>query len=87
MVFYPFSFRLYGFLIFQGCSDFGRALSKNTTLTHLNFGWSSMGDECFEAFALALADNDGSMLSLRTLDLEYKNLSDKTAAHLGNMLM
>ncbi len=46
-----------------------------------------MGDECFEAFALALADNEGSMLSLRTLDLEYKNLSDKTAAHLGNMLM
>jgi hypothetical protein len=46
-----------------------------------------MGDEGFEAFALALAEKQGSVLSLRTLDLEYKNLSEKAAAHLGNMLM
>ena len=46
-----------------------------------------MGDEGFDAFALALAGEEGASLSLLTLDLEYKSLSRKTAAHLGNILM
>jgi hypothetical protein len=62
-------------------------MAKNTTLTHLSFGWNSMGDEGFDAFALALAGEEGASLSLLTLDLEYKSLSRKTAAHLGNILM